>query len=105
MNGPIQITAAQLIIAIVSAAGIGALISTGVSELGRWRERKSRREELLLEKAIVFANWRWEIVKHNANVSKEYIEVSDLIVSTEGYYQLLAKLMKTGKLPEGFKST
>ncbi|SRR5216683_676825 len=89
----------------LTSAAIGALVSNLIGLFGQWRERKARRQELLLDKAIVFANWRWEIVKHNATVEKRYVEVSDLVVATEKYYQLLNELMKTGKLPDDYKNS
>jgi hypothetical protein len=45
----------QLLIAIIGSAAIGALISSLITELGRWRERRSRREELALAKAAEMA--------------------------------------------------
>jgi hypothetical protein len=41
----------QLLITVIGSAAVGALISSLITELGRWRERKSRREELALTKA------------------------------------------------------
>ena len=43
---------------VVSSAAVGAVVSSAISELGKWRERKSRREELALSKAFEMAQTR-----------------------------------------------
>lgn len=40
---------------VISSAAVGAVVSSAISELGKWRERKSRREELALSKAVEMA--------------------------------------------------
>jgi len=37
---------------LLGSAAVGALVSTIITELGKWRERQSRREELALAKAV-----------------------------------------------------
>lgn len=45
-----------ILFAVIGSAAIGALVSSIISEIGRWRERKSRREELVLSKAFELAH-------------------------------------------------
>jgi hypothetical protein len=40
---------------VISSAAVGAVVSSAIAELGKWRERKSRREELALTKAFEMA--------------------------------------------------
>ena len=47
-------------IAVIGSAAIGALILSLITELGRWRERKSRREELALTKAAELSRLMYE---------------------------------------------
>ncbi len=55
-------------ILIVSSAAIGAVVSSIITELGRWRERRSRREELALAKAF-------EMAKSISDMSVELIKL------------------------------
>ena len=55
-------------ILIVSSAAIGAVVSSVITELGRWRERRSRREELALTKAF-------EMAKSITDMSVELIKL------------------------------
>jgi hypothetical protein len=45
-----------IVLAVIGSAAVGALVSSIISEIGRWRERKSRREELALTKAFELAH-------------------------------------------------
>src|SRR5438477_6606774 len=100
MPNTIQITSAQLIIALISAAGIGALVSSLITFLSQWRERKSRREETLLKAAMDLAEWRLSLAMKNAeNLEIPQTRMLDKVVYTEQYYRLLDQLMKDGKLP------
>jgi hypothetical protein len=93
----------QLTAVFLSSAAIGALVSAGITALSQWRERKSRREEVLLEKAIGLADWRFEIAKHNAITAGQSVEMSDKIIAAEGYFKLLKYLLRHGELPAEFK--
>ena len=91
-----------LIIVSLTSAAIGALVSNLIGLLGQWLERRARRKELLLQEALRLADWRIEILKHNADKTNEDIEMEDKIIQTERYYKLLKHLMKKGKLPADF---
>jgi len=51
---------AQFLGALLGSAAVGVLISSILTEVGRWRERKSRREELALAKAADLARLMYE---------------------------------------------
>ncbi len=55
MNGTMQVSAAQLVIALVGAAAISGIVTGLIVALSQWRERVSRRKELLLTSAIDLA--------------------------------------------------
>jgi hypothetical protein len=53
---------------VISSAAVGAVVSSAIAELGKWRERKSRREELALTKAF-------EMAKSMTDMSVELIKL------------------------------
>jgi hypothetical protein len=53
---------------VISSAAVGAVVSSAIAELGKWRERKSRREELALSKAF-------EMAKSMTDMSVELIKL------------------------------
>src|SRR5208282_4477165 len=61
-------------ILIVSSAAIGAVVSSVITELGRWRERRSRREELALTKAF-------EMAKSITDMSVQIMPMNDTIAT------------------------
>ncbi len=52
----------QILVAIIGSAALGALVSSVITELGRWRERKSRREELAVAKASEMAHTKVQLM-------------------------------------------
>lgn len=91
---------AQLLIALIGSAAVGALISSIIGELGRWRERKSRREELALAKAVEVAQSTYtstvELIKlrlPNVNVTGSPINM----MIRDGYL-MIKHLLDHGKL-------
>jgi len=87
--------------AIVGSAAVGALVSSIVSGIAQWRERKSRREELLLAKAMELAHHRYEATEKLAAATPGKIFfVRDHVVMTEQYYQWLKHLMEHDRLPD-----
>lgn len=89
-------------ILVLGSAAVGALISSVISELGKSREQKSRREELLLTKAIELSNVRLNTLQEIAAATKGtgYVAIPDSAHMAEVYYGWLKQLMETGKLPE-----
>jgi hypothetical protein len=97
MATPIQITAAQLIIAIVSAAGIGALTSSIITLLGQRLERKSRVKELLLAKSIEMAQTTTKLM---FELGKELGggQLYPEIVTARWYHRQLKTLFEKGTI-------
>ena len=50
----------QLLRAVIGSAAIGVLVSSVVTEIGKWRERVSRREELALTQATELSRLIYE---------------------------------------------
>ena len=89
-------------ILIGTSAGIGAFVSSIVAEIGRWRERKSRREELVLAKAIEMAHFRFEISARIAKETNQQARLLPEIELAEDYHHYLDHLIKDGKLPPDY---
>jgi hypothetical protein len=102
MNGTLQITTAQLIISIVSAAGIGALTSSFITLLGQRLERKSRVRELLLSKSIDMAQKTTEMMLKMARPGDKLFP--DIVTARWCHKQLTA-LFETGKLSDDMEKT
>ncbi|MFL6439881.1 MAG: hypothetical protein ACJ71Q_20080 [Terriglobales bacterium] len=100
-TGDSQMGNGQIISLLLGSAAIGALISSGITELGRWRERKARREELLLAKAVEMAHFRFQAATEHAN--KFGGAVQPEIEMTEEYHGNLKSIFETGFLPETYK--
>ena len=90
----------QLIIALIGSAAVGALVSSLITFLAQWRERKSRREELILSKAIEMAHSRV------SNVLQSDFKglIMPEIEMTQEYHRWLTHLLKHGNLPADYKS-
>lgn len=83
----------QEFVALLSSAAVGAFVSSLMTIIAGWRERKSRREELLLSKATEMARLRAAFV---ASTTGGKIEPDILL--TEDYYLSLKHLMEHGCL-------
>lgn len=55
-------TNAQLIVAFLGSAAVGALVSSIINAVAQWRERQARQRELLLSKAIDMAQKTTELL-------------------------------------------
>jgi len=75
--------------ALLGSAAIGALVSSLITAIAQWRERKSRREELLLTKAMEMARARVATI---AATTGGKIEPD--ILMTEDYYVSLKHLIE-----------
>jgi hypothetical protein len=60
MPNMIQVTAAQLLIALIGAAGIGALVSSVTTLIAQILERRHRRREIILQLSSDFAKLLFE---------------------------------------------
>jgi len=92
----------QLVLLILGSAGVGALMSSGLSLLGSWRERTARRKELLLSKAIELAIQWTQVHMQLAEKSKQRVVIQDNVISAAEYYKELRTLLDTGALSPTF---
>ena len=90
----------QFIGVILGSAAVGALVSSLITLFGQYHERQSRREELLLERAMELAEGKIQLAKERARTSSSTHYVQDKIVLTETYYKWLKYLLKHGDLPD-----
>lgn len=84
---------------VLTSAGIAAFVSGLIAFAGQWLERRARRHELLLAKAIELAFARTEFVKQFAKQEGVPARYFDNLQLAEVYYQQLSHLMRTGQLP------
>ncbi len=89
---------AQLLIAVIGSAAVGALISSLIMEIGKWRERRSRREELVLTKAAEMAHTHVKIRMDNFKDSNTRGLIAPDIVILEEYYKSLKHLLEKSEL-------
>jgi hypothetical protein len=95
----------QIITLVLGSAAIGALISTAISEVGKWRERKARRAELLITESIRLAEQHMTTAFEAAKIISERgypALIEPLIESVADYHHLLTALFNTGKLPPDY---
>src|SRR5260221_4226688 len=92
----------QLTLAFIGSAAIGALVSSLVAEIGKWRERKSRREELLLKEAVRMGKINMDVALEIARAGGRATTIVPLIEMTASYHRFLKHLLDTGKLPDDF---
>jgi hypothetical protein len=84
---------------ILTASLTGAIVSGIVALVGQYFDRKARRRELLVNKAIELAKMRIEFLMRAADKSGHGVHLEDAIIMAESYYQWLAHLETHGRLP------
>lgn len=87
------------IVLILTSAGVATFVTGIISAGSQWLERRSRRKELLLSKAIEMAFNRTELMRNIARVNNQEVELQDNVKVAEVYYQWLAHLFDEGELP------
>jgi hypothetical protein len=91
----------QLATLILGSAAIGALVSSVIAAIAQWRERKSRREELALTKAIEMAHKIHDTTLEMARMMKgKTIVVPSDNELVEGYYLDLKHILDHGRLSD-----
>ena len=90
---------------IVTSAAVEAVVSAGITFAGQALERRARREELLLSKAIDLAEQRIQLAKELAIVQERDAVFPQAIVMAADYYQHLRYLLKKGGLPQEYLDT
>lgn len=84
---------------VLTSAAVGVLVSGLLTLLGQYLERKARRDEIILEKALEAAQFRTKIAVELAKDKNVGVSLLDEVISAETYVRWLKHLMKTGKLP------
>ncbi|MBZ5719362.1 MAG: hypothetical protein LAO03_03175 [Acidobacteriia bacterium] len=87
----------EIIFAVLTSAAVGALVSSVITVIAQWRERKSRREELVLSKATEMATNRV------ATLMKTSGKIEPDILMAEDYYVSLKHLIDKGYLDKKTK--
>lgn len=90
-------------IIVITSASVGALISTSITLFGQYFERKSRRKELLLSKAIEMGLSKTEFAAKIAKDFHKTIILTDAINLAATYYRELNVLLKTENLSKDFQ--
>lgn len=84
---------------ILTSAAIGVLVSSVVTLIGQSLERRARRSELLLVKALELAAARRDFVMKVAEASGATATIPDDAINAEKYLRWLKSLLTDGKLP------
>ncbi len=90
---------------IITSAAVGALSAAIITFIGQVLDRRARRKELLLSKAIELAMARREmimrVVEQTSGTTAELWD--DAVLSAE-YFTVLKHLIEKGDLPAAFKA-
>jgi len=95
----------QIITLVLGSAAIGALVSSVVSEIGKWRERLARQKELLLSTAVDLAFKEREMMLKDIRENKQQAALFPTIVNARWYHKQLYSLFQTGKISEDMEKT
>jgi hypothetical protein len=87
------------IVTIITSAAVGAVVAAGINFVNQLLERRARRKELLLSKAIELACDRTRVALEAAKEYKTDLKLGDAAVHAVEYYRMLEHLWDTGVLP------
>jgi hypothetical protein len=88
---------------IVTSAAVGALASALVNLLGQAFERRARRRELLLAKAIELAFARRDTLLKVVERTGQGFSLRDDVAIAADYFAELRHLLDTGRLSSSFR--
>ncbi len=88
----------QVVLLVLSSAAVGALVSSLLTLLGSALERKARRQELLLTKAIDLAINKTQIAMTVAEKTGAKVTLYDNVGLAASYLKELESLLNTGDL-------
>ncbi len=88
-----------MLIAIITSAVVGSAVAAGLQMLAAHLERRARRRELLLARALDLAKARTEFIMRTADKTGATATLRDDIFLAEGYFRWLSHLMDHGELP------
>lgn len=84
---------------IITSAAVGAIVAALINLIGQYFERRSRRKELLLSKAVEMAIERARFTFDVAKASNACADIPDQAVMAATYYQWLKHLLDRDELP------
>jgi hypothetical protein len=84
---------------VLTSSAVGVLVSGVMTLVGQRLERRSRREELLLTKAVEIAAHRFDSSLKFALETKTPMNLMDAAINVETDYRWLKSVLETGKLP------
>lgn len=88
------------LISIASSVATAAIVSGAVLFLNGWRDRRTRRKELLFNLSFKLADNLMDQAKEKAKTSSRPIKVKDTIFYAEEYYRWIDHMYSNGKLPK-----
>lgn len=86
-------------VTVLTSAAVGVLVSGLVTLLGQHLERRARRDELLLNRAIDLAVAQREFTLALAKENRSEATLIDPAINAETYFRWLKALIGTEKLP------
>jgi hypothetical protein len=95
----------QIITLVLGSAAIGAFVSSIIGELGKWRERKSHKRELLLSTAVDLTYKERELVLKTLAAEGKSASLFPTIVTVRWYHKQLVALLETGKISDDMEKT
>jgi hypothetical protein len=84
---------------VLTSSAVGVLVSSVVALIGQALERRARRDELILTKALEIAAHRTDIAIELAKNSGAGVSLMDEVITAETYVRWMKALLDTGKLP------
>jgi hypothetical protein len=84
---------------VITSAAVGAVTAAVVNIIGQALERRSRRKELLLAKAVELAVERVRFAFEVAKASSQGAALKDPGITCATYYKWLRHLLDKGELP------
>ena len=89
---------------VISSAVVGALVSAAITFISQLLERRARRKELLLSRAIDLAFRRTDVGMRMAEKTGRGVFVPDDVVLAAEYYKELQHVIDKGDLSAEFKA-
>ena len=98
-RGMIESATMSTLATVLTSAAIGVLVSSIFTMLAQYLERRSRRNELLLTKALEMAIRKSDISLEAAKLSSRNVILVDDVISAETHLRWLKSLLRSGNLP------
>lgn len=90
----------SIIVIIITSAAAGAFVSSIITFIGQYYDRKYRQKEMIMNFASQLAARHTDKWIAERDKSGKDFKIYDEIIAFKGYFQWLNELIKTGKIPE-----